>query len=39
MVDPKAPLSAKISAAIAVLDRGWGNPGQTVSADVSVFDQ
>jgi hypothetical protein len=25
--------------AIAVLDRGWGKPEQTVSANVSVFDQ
>jgi hypothetical protein len=39
MADPKAPWSAKITAAIAVLDRGWGNPEQTVSANVSVFDQ
>jgi hypothetical protein len=34
-----APWSAKITAAIAVLDRGWGKPQQTVSANVSVFDQ
>jgi hypothetical protein len=39
MADPKAPWSAKIAAAIAVLDRGWGKPEQTVSANVSVFDQ
>jgi hypothetical protein len=39
MVDQRAPWSAKITAAIAVLDRGWGNPEQTVSANVSVFDQ
>jgi hypothetical protein len=39
MADPKAPWSAKITAAIAVLDRGWGKPEQTVSANVSVFDQ
>jgi Family of unknown function (DUF5681) len=39
MMDPKAPWAAKITAAIAVLDRGWGKPQQTVSANVSVFDQ
>jgi hypothetical protein len=39
MADPKAPWSAKITAAIAVLDRGWDKPEQTVSANVSVFDQ
>jgi hypothetical protein len=39
MADPKAPWSAKITAAIAVLDRGRGKPEQTVSANVSVFDQ
>jgi hypothetical protein len=39
MADPKVPRSAKITVAIAVLDRGWGKPEQTVSANVSVFDQ
>ena len=39
MTDKKAPWAAKITAAIAVLDRGWGKPEQTVSANVSVFDQ
>ena len=39
MADPKAPWSAKGTAAIAVLDRGRGKPEQTVSANVSVFDQ
>jgi hypothetical protein len=39
MTDRKAPWAAKISAAIAVLDRGWGKPEQTVSANVSVIDQ
>ena len=39
MADPNAPWSAKITAAVAVLDRGWGKPEQTVSANVSVFDQ
>jgi Family of unknown function (DUF5681) len=39
MADQRAPWSAKITAAIAVLDRGWGKTEQTVSANVSVFDQ
>jgi hypothetical protein len=39
MTDQKAPWAAKITAAIAVLDRGWGKPQQTVSASVNIFDQ
>jgi hypothetical protein len=39
MADQKAPWAAKIAAAIAILDRGWGKPEQTVSANVSVIDQ
>jgi hypothetical protein len=39
MTDQKAPWAAKITAAIAVLDRGWGKPQQTVSANVSILDQ
>jgi hypothetical protein len=39
MADQKAPWAAKIAAAIAVLDRGWGKPEQTVSANVSILDQ
>jgi hypothetical protein len=38
MVDQKAPWSAKITAAIAVLDRGWGKPTQAVDANLSFFD-
>jgi hypothetical protein len=38
MTDQKAR-AAKITAAIAVLDRGWGKPQQTVSANVNIFDQ
>jgi hypothetical protein len=37
MVDQRAPSSAKITAAIAALDRGWGKPEQAVSANVSVL--
>jgi hypothetical protein len=39
MTDQRAPWAAKITAAIAVLDRGWGKPQQTVSANVSILDQ
>jgi hypothetical protein len=39
ITDQKAPWAAKITAAIAVLDRGWGKPEQTVSANVSILDQ
>jgi hypothetical protein len=38
MVDQKAPWSARIAAAIAVLDRGWGKPTQAVDANLSFFD-
>jgi hypothetical protein len=37
MADPKAPWAAKIAAAIAILDRGWGKPMQAVEANVSLF--
>ena len=36
MNDPKAPSAARVSAASAVLDRGWGKPGQAIDADVNV---
>jgi hypothetical protein len=39
MAGPKAPGSAKITAAIAVLDRGWVKPTQAVEANVNIFDQ
>jgi hypothetical protein len=39
MTDQKAPWAAKITAAIAVLDRGWGKPTQQVAANVGFFDQ
>lgn len=34
-----APWGARIAAAIAILDRGWGRPTQAVEANVSFFDQ
>jgi hypothetical protein len=39
MADQKAPWAAKIAAAIAVLDRGWGKSPQSVDANVSVLDR
>ena len=39
LANEKAPAAARVSAAVAILDRGWGKPEQTVSANVSVFDQ
>jgi hypothetical protein len=39
MNNDHAPSAARVGAAIAILDRGWGKPQQTVSANVSVFDQ
>ena len=39
MTDQKTPWAAKITAAIAVLDRGWGKPMQAVEANVSVLDR
>jgi hypothetical protein len=28
--DPKMPPNARVAAAVAILDRGWGKPAQTV---------
>jgi hypothetical protein len=39
MKDPKAPPAARVGAATAILDRGWGKPTQQVAANVSFFDQ
>ena len=33
--DKKAPASARVQAASAVLDRGWGRPTQNIEASVS----
>jgi hypothetical protein len=38
MADQKAPWSARIAAAIAVLDRGWGKPTQALDANLSFFE-
>lgn len=34
MVNPKAPAAARVAAAVAVLDRGWGRPPQAVAVAV-----
>jgi hypothetical protein len=39
MDDDRAPAAARVAAAVAILDRGWGKPMQAVEANVSVFDQ
>jgi hypothetical protein len=33
MNEPRAPAAARISAAIALLDRGWGKPQQAIEMD------
>jgi Family of unknown function (DUF5681) len=39
MNNESAPSAARVGAAIAILDRGWGKPMQPVEASVSIFDQ
>jgi hypothetical protein len=34
MRQPKAPAAARVQAAVALLDRGWGKPKQTVGGDL-----
>ena len=34
MKESRAPAGARVSAAIAVLDRGWGKPSQAVEMEV-----
>jgi hypothetical protein len=34
MTDAKAPAAARVAAAVAVLDRGWGRPPQAVAVAV-----
>jgi predicted ATP-dependent serine protease len=38
MKDPKAPRAARVGAATAILDRGWGRPQQQIDANVNVID-
>jgi hypothetical protein len=39
MIDIKAPPAARVGAATAILDRGYGKPPQTIDANVNIFDQ
>jgi hypothetical protein len=39
IANEKAPAAARVGAAVAILDRGWGKPQQTVEVTQSVFDQ
>jgi predicted ATP-dependent serine protease len=38
MKDSKAPPAARVGAATAILDRGWGRPQQQIDANVNVID-
>ncbi len=34
MGNRKAPPASRVAAAVAILDRGWGKPEQTISAEI-----
>src|ERR1700676_4842408 len=36
MKDPKAPPAARVGAATAILDRGWGKPKQAIEGQVGL---
>jgi hypothetical protein len=36
--NPKAPAAARVSAAVALLDRGWGKAVQHIEAEIGVYD-
>jgi hypothetical protein len=36
MDDPKAPPAARVGAATAILDRGWGRPTQSIEGQVGL---
>ncbi len=38
MTSGKAPAAARVSAAIALLDRGWGKAVQHIEAEISVYE-
>jgi uncharacterized protein DUF5681 len=38
MKNPKAPPAARVGAATAILDRGWGKPTQPVDANINWTD-
>lgn len=39
MKNAKAPPAARVGAATAILDRGYGKPTQTIDANVSILDK
>jgi len=39
MDDPKAPPAARVGAATAILDRGWGRPTQSIEGQVGLTFQ
>lgn len=39
MADTQAPPAARVGAATAILDRGYGKPTQTIDANVSFLDK
>jgi hypothetical protein len=36
MSDPKVAAAARVTAATAILDRGWGKPQQPIDADINL---
>jgi hypothetical protein len=36
---PKAPAQARVAASVAVLDRAWGKPGQSIDMNVNPKDE
>ena len=36
---PKAPAQARVAATVAVLDRAWGKPGQSIDMNVNPKDE
>jgi hypothetical protein len=37
--DPRAPAQARVAARVAVLDRAWGKPGQSIDMNVNPKDE
>jgi hypothetical protein len=36
--DPNKPAAARVAAAVAILDRGWGKPAQAVQSTITPVD-
>jgi hypothetical protein len=39
MINPKSPPAARVAAASAILDRGYGKPTQQIEAEVDFLDK